>query len=289
MDENKFKQLNKFPVCTRSPFEFLIPYKERQETLLKIKNESIDKYGEDLSTECTKRLVCLGDCLGRPLPNVPTAQPFLKELQKTQIIKNNELFISGCNNCPILKNCTKSCPTINDYINRNNTREPKIIYQNSYIDKYDHNIDEDNISLTKILNELAIPWDALSAKKIEIVKMYIYQERDFKYIANNFKLNNEAEAKYIFYSSLNKLSEFGIMRKFFEDNENDLTETQKNAIRLVYYDNLSLDNVAKILGTSKQAISNLLSRIITTYNIKWHKFVTKKNGQPVYQVLEIIK
>ena len=38
------------------------------------------------------------------------------------------MFVSGCNSCPIAKSCKTTCPQINDYMNRQRSAEPTIIF-----------------------------------------------------------------------------------------------------------------------------------------------------------------
>ena len=292
MDETEYKKFNKFPSCNVAPFSFLIPSKIRKETLLKIKNESIDLYGEDLSGECPKRKVCAisKECLGRPLPfNSPTAKPYLDQLAKTQKIIGEKLFVTTCTDCSIAKSCSKSCPTVNDFLKRGTSPSPKLYYSpntnelKAEIENYDESIPK---ALLQINN---IPWEILTEKQTNIIKSYIYDQRDFLTVANKFNLTNQAEAKYVFYSALNKLSEYGILRQFIDNNEDKLTKVQLEVLKFIYFDNNSFTETAAFFGLTKQGVSNIITRVIEKFNIKFTKFVSKKEGKVIYNILEFLK
>jgi len=291
MDDKTFKKLMKPPACTKNPIEFLIPYDIRYETLRKIKNECIDIYGQDISFECNKRLVCFTNkCLGRELPwKSPTALPYLKQFAKTVGIKEgDDYFIqTDCNSCPIAKTCTYTCAQINDNINKQKILEPTLIYKDT-TDNLISTYEDENISIEIFDNNLKIPWDALTKHKMEVVKKYLYENRDFKYVADSLGFANQAAAKYQFYSALNTLSEWAIMRKFVASNPK-LTENQLTILTMVYVDNLSLTAVAKRLKISKQAVAQAINRVVKVNKIKWSKFVKKQGKKVIYTVPQILK
>jgi predicted DNA-binding protein YlxM (UPF0122 family) len=289
MDETQFKKQNKFPLCSKSPIEYLIPFKERQETLLKIRNEVIDAYGEDISGECPKRRVCFGDCLGRPLFwKSATALPYLQTLVKSQSEQPNEILATGCNTCEIKTTCSKTCPTVNDMLNKNLTPEPRIVYKSIYNEEDYSPIDNSN-KIDSIKN-ITIPWDVLDIKKADLVKEYLYNERDFKYVANKFGLSNQSAAKRELYSAINKLTEFARMRDFINNNPDKLNrKNQYEILYSIYHKNEPINEVANRFGISKQAVSNLISRTIKDNNIKIDKFMVEKDSKLIFNGLEIFK
>ena len=291
MDDNKYKLDFKFPSCLSSPWSYLIPFKIRKETLLKIKNECIDIYGEDLTEECSKRLVCLTKtCLGRQIPwKSPTAKPYLDLFAKRFNLKeDDDFFVSTCGGCPIKTTCTKTCPMVNDFNKRNTIQEPKMFYNETLLEKQLDNLLDNEVTLNS-LNNLKLPWDCLTEDKVNIVKTYLFEQRDFLYVAEKFNLNNQARAKYEFYASLTRLSEFGVIRKFLEERSSELTDKQLTIFNKAYIENLPLNEIAKQLLISNQAVSNSISRVIDNYNIKWTHFVRKKNDKVIYNIPEILK
>jgi hypothetical protein len=300
MDQTQFKKANKPGACLSLPFEYLIPYAIRIETILKIKQESIDAYGYDLTGECPKRLVCAQkQCIGRPLPfKSPTALPYLKELAKSQKIVKEELFIkTNCNGCPIFNKCSSPCQQVNEFINRSSIQEPYINYKEdlSTIEMFDVN-DENYESFLPEDAKDEIPWDILTSKELTIVK-YRHMGKDFNHISEdeNLKLYNEKDAKYAYYAALTKLAEYAIMRKFIEKGQEKgkLTFKQYQILSKVYLDNKKPSKVAKELKISQAAVTQIISRIIETNKITWPRFVRKEgksnHQRIIYNIPERLK
>lgn len=290
MDDKKWKEQNKPPACSLPPWYSLIPYDKRIETLRQIRQESIDAYGQSYD-ECPKRAVCIGkECIGRPLPwKSPTAKPYLDELAKIQNIAQGELFISGCDTCPIKATCDSPCGQINDFMHRNKIEEPYLMYKENleYSSEEQHEVAE-VINLFPAAN-LELPWDCLPTKKQQMIQQYFFKGNDFKYVADKFGLLNEDKAKYTIYYALTKLSKFAIMRKFLEENEDKLTAKQLKILTKVYVENNSLTNTAKSLKMTEDAVWAVISRVTKKYNITWPVFVKKIKGKPVYSNLDRIK
>ena len=285
-----WKKDNKPPACTKNPLYNYIPANIRYQVLGQIKRDSIEELGYDLDS-CPKRKVCFGkNCIGRPLPTFSkAAQPYIKKLAETQKIVNGELFISGCDLCPIAQDCSNPCLQILDSAKRNESKEPLIYYRET-VENYEV-VEEIYQASESNLTELGwkIPWDILTERRQVIVKAYLYEERDFRTIAEKYNLNNEAFVKYEFYSALNQLSEYGVMRKFIEEFENTLTEKQRNVIIKVYKENKTLRLAAKELGVSEQATQAMIQRIVKNNNIKWENFVRRSGTKLIYRVPNILK
>ena len=288
MADKDWKKINRPPACIGNPIEHLIPYENKYEILQQIRQESIDHYGQDIISQCNKRKVCLSKkCMGRELPwKSPTALPYLKELAKTQDIQNGELFIkTDCSSCPLVKTCNSPCQQVTDYINRDSDMEPQMVSK-EHSDNL-HATPIDNADLNTFTTN--IPWDALSDRRKKVIKMHFYERRDFKYIAHKLSLNNQARAKYEYYAALTTISEYATVREFLETNLKHLTVKQQQIMYSVYHDNNSLCNVAANVGVSKQAVQQMISRVIHKYEIKWPKFVWKKGNKVVYNVPKILK
>lgn len=295
MDNNKdWKTKNKPSSCTAAPWEFLIPFEIRAATMRQIRQECIDKFGYSFD-ECPKRMVCIGkDCLGRSLPwESPTAKPYLELLKETQVIVNDEMFIqTDCSKCPIYTSCKTPCYQVSDYLKRDSIKEPTIYYKENYTAKDVVSIDNSNTNSKNIdllFNGNDIPWDCLVEKKQQVVKKYLYDQLDFKYIADQLDLNNQARCKYEFYSAVNKLSEYGVMRNFIEHNIWKLTNRQRVLLEKIYFENKSFTEVAKEMRVSKQSIQQTVARVVKKYNLKWTKYVKRQGKKIVYLVPEIFR
>ena len=290
MDDKKWKAINKPPACSLPPWYSLIPFDKRFEILRQIKQECIDIYGQSYD-ECPKRAVCIGkECIGRPLPwKSPTAKPYLDELAKTQNIAQGELFISGCDTCPIKATCDSPCGQINDFMHRNKIEEPYLMYkENLEYSSEEYTEGAEIISLFPNSN-LELPWDCLSKRKQDMVQQYFFKGNDFKYVADKFGLLNEDKAKYTIYYALTKLSKFATMRKFIEENENNLNKKQLKILNKVFIQNMQLTDAAKSLKMSEDAVWAVINRVIKKYGIIWPTFVKKVNGKPIYTNLDRIR
>lgn len=288
MNEKKFKQDNKPPACTTQPWKYLIPAEQRDDVLRKIKEETVEIYGYSMDS-CTKRKTCFTKtCIGRELPwKSPTAKPYLEQLQKTHRIENNELHIDNCATCPIAKTCTSTCSQVNDFINRTSEPEMQFVYQ--------ENLESYNQEQVQASGErpkeqgLELPWDILTPAKARVIRKYLYEQKDFLLVAKELDLNNQAEAKYVFYSALTKLSEYGIVRKFLEENSEKLTEKQRLIMDEVYFKNKSLTEVAEQYTISVPAVTGMINRVVEKYSLKWPVFVRKEDQKVIYNVPEVLK
>jgi len=284
-----FKKEYRMAACTQPPWSIYIEPTQRPEILRQIRQECIDMYGYSLD-ECPNRLICFKKgCIGRPIPyKSKTAEPYIKNLEKTGLIKNNKLFvIQKCDKCKIKDSCVSICNQILDYIERDKVLEPLLYYKD---EMENFNVEAQVIeSFNIVVDKNDIPWDILSKRRKDIVKEYLYKGRDFRYVSEKLNINNQAFAKYEFYAALTKLSEYARMRLFLKNNSNLLTERQKLILNLVYINNMTQVEAGKFLKISKQSIQQTIARVIKKHNIKITKFVRKNKTQPIYNVMEIFK
>lgn len=289
MDEKTYKSSNKFAACTVAPWYNLIPKENREVVMRKIRQETLEAYGYSMD-ECPKRKTCLTKkCIGRPLPfKSETARPYLEKLRSTHKVENEELFISNCDECPIVKTCKNPCHQVNDFLNRGSNKEAELVSQQTLENHANHVINESSIR-PQLISATKIPWDCLTDIRAEVVKKYLYEGKDFYAISKEMDLNNQARVKYEFYSALTRLSEFAVMRKFLSDKKANLTQKQQIILSHLYEDNLTLTDVASILNTSKQAVQQLLTRLIKSHNIKWTVFVKKHKNKIIYNVPGMFK
>ena len=285
-----FKKQQRQKACTTRPWAYLIPIDIRIETLAQVKVECVQIYGHDFE-ECDKRKVCFTKtCMGRDLEwKSPTALPYLQRFAKIVGINEGDQYkiTTDCQKCPIYKTCTSTCSQVNDFINRSSDPQVQFVYQ--------ENLETSNEEYTQSKGErpkeqgLELPWDILTPAKARVIRKYLYEHKDFLIVAKELDLNNQAEAKYFYYSAINKLSEWAVMRKFYNENKNSLTNQQKQVIHEVYINNKDLTELAKELNVSVAAISQTLKRVVSKYAVKWPIFVKKEKGKIVYNVPEIFK
>lgn len=289
MNELKFKKDNRPASCNEPPWSNLIPAKDRAEILRIIRNETIEHYGYSMD-RCPKRLTCwTKSCTGRPLPwESETARPYLEKLETTQKVVDGEMFIvTNCQACPLFKSCKSPCNQVLDFIERDKKSEPSLTYKNT----------TDNLEAEAAFLEPAnfsvgasdIPWDAIASKKAEIIRKYLYEQRDYRHIAETMDLNNQARTKYEFYSAVNKLSEYAAVRKFLKDHSAKLTAKQLEIFELVYIKNLTFVKTAELLEISKQSVQQCVSRILKRYKVKWKTYVKKRGNKVFYSVPELFK
>jgi predicted DNA-binding protein YlxM (UPF0122 family) len=79
------------------------------------------------------------------------------------------------------------------------------------------------------------------------------------------------------------------MRKFLEEHGDELTHKQRCTLIMLYKTNFTLKQVAFVEEMSKQAVQQILTRVIDKYNIKWTVFVKKVGGKVIYNVPELFK
>lgn len=289
MDDLTFKKENKMAACNSPPWQIYIPARDRPEILRQIRQECLDLYGFAFD-ECPKRKTCFTKtCLGRPLPWLsPTAKPYLELLSKVSNIKSGELFVgTDCSACPIAKSCKSPCNQVLDYIDREKSGEPTIYYS----DKTEQlTITRDSLEPANFkMDGSSIPWDVLPKRKQEVIKKYLFEGRDFRYVADSLGLNNQARSKYEFYAAITKLSEYAVVRDFLDKTEEKLTARQQQIFKLVYRDNLSFVDTATKLKVTKQSIQQSVSRVLTKYRVTWKTYVRKKGNKVLYNVPQIFK
>lgn len=289
MDTRKWKKENKPASCTEPPWAMFIPVEDRPNVLRQIRQETIEEYGYSMD-ECPKRKICIKkECLGRPLPwKSKTAKPLLEKLKNFSNIKNEELIVNtDCRSCPMFNNCDNLCNQVLDFIDRGKSMEVNIKYTNNNENEIVKKIDNEAGKL--LVSSEDIPWDVLSVRKRKIVKQYLYEQKNFKHVADNNDLYNQAFAKYEFYAALTKLSEYANLRKFLKENSHVLTLRQHEILNMVYFQNKRIVQVAKDLQISKQSVQQTISRVTKKYNIKWHTFVKKQGNKMIYNTMEVLK
>lgn len=288
MDEKTFKRLNRPASCNNPPWASVIPSEKREEVLRIIRQETVAAYGYSMD-ECPKRLVCLTKtCMGRPLPwDSPTAKPYLEALAKRQNVQNGEMFLSNCEVCPIFKTCKATCAQVNDFMNRDRIGEPEMVYKES-LDNIVMAPSQDRVA-SIIGPDLKVPWDALNNNRKQTVKKYLYDQKDFLTIAKDLGFHDQSRARYEFYAALTTLAEYATMRKFLEDFQDELSDKQQNILKMIYVANLTISEVADKEQVTKQAVQQIVARLVKKYNIKWTTFVRKQGNKVIFNVPELMK
>lgn len=286
MDEKAFKKIHKPPACTRSPWEHLVTGPNKDNILRAIRQETIAIYGESMD-ECPKRKVCLTKtCAGRLLPwKSPTAKPYLDKLKTTHNIQNEELFLVNCDTCPIASYCTSSCSQVNDFLQRDKTEEPEMIYKENLDNIIMENENSDKFQ-TIFGKGFTPPWDCLTPRRALVVKKYLYENKDFLNVAKELGLYDQSKAKYEFYAALTKLSEYAVMRQWIKENP-DINGI--DILNKMYNENKTMNQIGADLGISKQAVQQTVSRLIKANKLTWNIFVRKQGNKVVYNVPEALK
>lgn len=255
--------------------------------MAKIREESILLHGEDL-TQCPKRKICFTKkCLGRPLPiKSPTFKTYLKQLETTHQIQDGLLFITNCEGCPIKAKCTSTCDEVNNWINRDSNPEPNLIYKEN-LENY-NTAQELHLTIESEPVKIALKWDVLTEAKVDLVKRYLYANKDFRVVAREMGYFDESHAKYEYYAALTKLAEYSIMQDFLKKTTN-LTDRQEEILNMIYFGKKSLTETAKYYTITKQAVSDMVKNVIKANRIKIPVFVRKVKGIPVYNIPEVLK
>lgn len=287
--DNDFKSKNRPASCTQPPWSSLIDADKRDEILATIRRETIAAYGFSMD-ECPKRMVCFTKtCMSRPMPwKSDTAKPYLEKMKLNQVFnKEDELTLSNCDICPIFKTCKSTCAQVNDFMNRDKAQEPELVFR----ENLDNIVQEDfDTTVSRVLGKnIKVPWDSISSVRKSVIKKYLYDQKDFLTIAKELKLTDQARVKYEFYAGLTTLSEYGTFRQFLEEKGDSLTHKQRCILIMVYKNQFKLKSVAYVEEITKQAVQQMIARIIKKYDLKWQVFVRKENNKVIYNVPEILK
>lgn len=136
--------------------------------------------------------------------------------------------------------------------------------------------------------DIILPIDILNDRKKTIVKDYIYNKKTFTIIGKELNIN-KTQVKYEFYSALTTMSRTAAFRNLLAVHKASIRPKQVKVVEEVYIHGKSLTEVALRTGKSKQAISQLLNRLVKRYNLKWKVFVKKKEGRLIYNTEKVVK
>ena len=102
-------------------------------------------------------------------------------------------------------------------------------------------------------------------------------------------LNNQSRVKYEFYSAINKLSEYAVVRKFLKEHSEKLTARQLQIFELVYKENMPFLKVAEKLNVTRQLVQQTITKVLKRYKVKWRKYVKKRDNKLLYAVPQLFK
>jgi DNA-directed RNA polymerase specialized sigma subunit len=136
---------------------------------------------------------------------------------------------------------------------------------------------------------LEIPWDCISDKKRQVIKLYLYEQKDFLHIAKQMGLYNQASSKYEFYTALTKLSKIGTIRKFVKDNWESFSDYHKSLLEEAFINNKSYVQIAKDRNITPQGVQQVITRILKKNKVKWQTYIYRKKGKLYYNVPAILK
>ena len=144
------------------------------------------------------------------------------------------------------------------------------------------------IDLSKIFKNNDIPWNALSEKKQQIVKAYLYEQKTLEDIAFDL-YTTKSKVRYDYYAALTKLSEFAVVRKFIDAKGTQLDPKTLDILQDVYIHLVERKVKAQQLGQTVNAVDKRIQRVLIEHDVKWTVFVKKQKGKVVFTVPRILK
>lgn len=295
MTDNQFKKKNKPALCTLDPVLSQVP-KDRYHELINIVRQRARDKGSVYDPGCPKRFTCDGICTGRPIINdVPELKPYIKKISHL-IQLDGMLYVNGCKMCPIVKTCKNTCDQVSDFMNRNenkddltNKMEPVIIPMDHALSTW---VSDDSDSAPGILTELIsrygsiqdaisnLPWDAINSKRQRLIKMYIFEGKDFRASAKDLGYSNGVVARNEFYRALTKLSKYATVRFYIECNRDSIEDIDYELLQMRYYEFLSVSEISSRLNIPVGTIRSKLFRFLTKAKMKYSRFVVKGKTVP---------
>lgn len=297
MTDANFKKKNRPPLCTEDPFLGIVPRDKVHEILNIARQRSRDAGLDDYDLGCPKRFTCDGNCTGRPVPNnIPELQPYIKKLQHL-IAPDGLMYVSKCKACPIAKTCKRVCNQVADYMDRGKNKEDitnKFDVSQTSTDfalgRWVSNDSDDAQPgvLVKLIERYGsiqdtienMPWGAINKKRARLVRMYIFEGKDFRACAVELGYSNGTVARNEFYRSLTTLSKFATVRYFVEEHRDEISDLDHELLQLRYYKFFTVNEIAKQLNLPVGTVRSRLFRFINKSGLKYVKYVNKNKVIP---------
>ena len=295
MNDTSFKKKNKPALCCVDPVMSAVP-KDKFHEIQNIVRQKLRDAGLDYDSGCPKRLTCTGLCTGRPIYHqVDELKPYIDKIRHL-IAKDGMIYLSGCQTCPIVKTCKSTCNQVSDFMNRQSNKEDLTIKMEPVQVSTDYAISnwvsEDTESNPGILAELIerygsiqntieqLPWGAINDKRQRLIRMYVFEGKDFRASANELGYSNGNVARNEFYRSLTTLSKFATVRYFIEQHRDEISDFDYELLQLRYYKFLSVNEISGLLALPVGTIRSKLFRFLKKSKTKYSRFVVKGKTVP---------
>ncbi len=294
MNDSDFKKKHRPALCCEDPFLSIVPKNLIHEITNFARQRSRDKGLGDYDFGCPKRFTCDGNCTGRPVPNyIPELKPYIDKL-KHLVSPDGLMYVTKCGSCPIAKTCKTTCPQITDYMNRQSNREditnksdPVLISTDYALGTWVSGQPDNEETKPGVLSELIsrygsiqdaidnLPWEAINVRRKRLVRMYIFEGKDFRACAKEIGYSNGTVARNEFYRSLTTLSKFATVRYFIEQHRDDIPDFDYELLQLRYYKFLTVGEIAKQLTLPIGTVRSRLFRFISRSKLHYTKYVNK--------------
>lgn len=296
MTDAQFKKKNRPALCTEDPFLAIVPRNKVHEILNIARQRSRDAGMDDYDLGCPKRYICEGDCTGRPVPtHVPELKPYIKKLQHL-ISPDGMMYVNKCAKCPVAKTCKKVCDQIADYMERGKNKEDITNKFDETTTPLDFNLgswvadseDQKPGVLAKLIERYGsiqdtienMPWGAISEKRGRLVRLYIFEGKDFRACATELGYSNAVIARNEFYRSLTTLSRFATARFFIEEHRDEISDLDYELLQLRYYKFLTVDQISQQLNIRVGTVRSRLFRFISKSKLRYMKYVSRGKVVP---------
>ena len=296
MSDASFKKKNKHAICTLDPVMASVP-KDKFHELQNIVRQKCRDVGLDYDSACSKRLTCNGTCTGRQVYHfIDELAPYIKKISHI-IAPDGMIYLKGCGTCPIKTTCKKTCNQVSDFMDRNKNKEDLTTKFEPVAITTDYALanwvgGDDGETQPGILSELIgrygsiqdtienLPWGAINDKRQRLIRMYVFEGKDFRASANELGYSNGNVARNEFYRSLTTLSKFATVRYFIEQHRDEISDFDYELLQLRYYKFLSVNEISGQLGLPVGTIRSKLFRFLKKSKTKYSRFVVKGKTVP---------
>ena len=110
------------PICTSVPF--LDDFEGGLKDYRALAKRCVEEFNENLLGKlCCRHTDCTTECLGRPIPKYTELEKFILNTPNVShgIYKGKEVWLvkaTMCRDCPFHNICTKTCDTVEDFLNK---------------------------------------------------------------------------------------------------------------------------------------------------------------------------
>lgn len=273
--------LKQQPICTTSPLRS----KLQPNVFYKLKAKAIKEYGFDmLGDQCLRLRGCFSEsgCIGRPFPDYPEIRAALGHLNlSTDTYRGKTVLVVKahvkCATCPFKAQCTETCGTINNYIERFNKPQDEPFESNmvpldwvgtSHLEalsfesfkQTDGDKQEKDTITSWTSDDLA--WDCLSGQQRQAVEMRYYDGMEQDEIAQKMNIAQQTVHDHI-ESGIKRLRKFTQARLAIKSDS-----STPWWIKAYFIDGKNEEEIAKKLGKHRSSVNREISKWILSKSIK---------------------